>query len=452
MSLATIEIARYGRSVGAFRGVQGRGWLDAVSDGDLRLLRVHGYRPPQQSRTVETTRGLLRSAWAVMVGNPHEPVQLQHVLEHSGLSSSSFYARFDSLQVLVDVVGRMLLDARCGAELPSSLPLAGAVGPQQIIDWATTEALGPLAQPTCLPREVLALGSWSEGYVSARRVARDAQLDEIADAVGARAAVPERDAARFRSWLQLVSGVAEQAWAVAALVVDSDLLQLMADRFVLLGRVLFAPDPATWDRASELDDVLPDPIEPHPLRGHSDRHAVTVSQFRDATRHAIITDGLDFSVGDLAASVHRAPSAYFDTFGSVGLALADLAVAEQTCRIPTPVFRPRPDVPTAQLLAHLARRSQSWVAQQQPLNRRLLQLAGRHRELAAVLTDQLLRSSSMLTSWYTDRFVTPLALNRLVFIALVVNEQHQGVWGEAPPRTADADAVADLFSPLLRAD
>ncbi len=73
-----------------------------------------GYHPPQQHRSVETTRRMLGAAWEAMAAHPAEPLRLEEVLAGADTSASSFYARFDGVEVLVEVAGLLALEAEPG--------------------------------------------------------------------------------------------------------------------------------------------------------------------------------------------------------------------------------------------------------------------------------------------------------------------------------------------------
>lgn len=435
------------------------GW-EATED-ELRALDVAGYHAPQQFRTVETTRKLVAAGWDLMAEHPTEPLRLEEVLARSATAASSFYARFDSVRSLVDAAGLLALGAEERTVAEHRLQPA-ASDRAQAVAAATTAVFAPITQPGQLPREVLASGLWSDGYTTARTRARSRALHQLAATVGdapdssteGAGAEVQRGATghlRTLTWLHLVSATVDVAWTSGSLVLDHAVLADLADRATLLGQRLLAPSPEVVGAAHDLDAGPPPRVARRPITGHSDRGAQAIAELRTATHQHLVAHGRDLSPADIAASVHRSRSAFFDAFGTTGAALADLARAEAVARIPTEVFRPRPDVGPQDLVVHLAHRIRAWQDQQGITGRRLLQAATVHRELAAEVVGQLLDSAELLTGWYAPVLDQSPTLTRLLFVVLLASEQHQVVWGNRPAVVAGPDALAALVSPVVSA-
>jgi hypothetical protein len=216
--------------------------------------------------------------------------------------------------------------------------------------------------------------------------------------------------------------------------------------------VLLAPSAEARRRAEQQAGGPPPRLARHPLTGHSDRGAQAIGELRAALREALVAEPRQLVPGDVARSVHRSRTAFFDAFGTTGSALADLARAEQVGRIPTELFRPRDDVAPPDLVAHLAHRVRAWQDHQGILGRRLLQVAARHPELAVEVVGQVLDSVELLTGWYGPVFDLPEPLVRAAFLLLLACEQHQVVWGPRPAAVTGPDAVAALLAPVLAGD
>ncbi|MEZ5177217.1 MAG: hypothetical protein R2746_02755 [Acidimicrobiales bacterium] len=125
------------------------GW--GADEGALR--RGGCYRSPQQHRSVETTRRMLGAAWDAMAAHPAEPLRLEEVLDGADTSASSFYARFDGIDTLVEVAGLLALTTTPSAR-------------RRPIPWARARPPRPCWR-RCWPgapcrSEVLAVGLWSE--------------------------------------------------------------------------------------------------------------------------------------------------------------------------------------------------------------------------------------------------------------------------------------------------
>lgn len=427
------------------------GW--AASEADLRLLEVEGYRSAQQLRTIDKTRALVAAGWDLMAAHPAEPLRLDEVLGATGASASTFYSRFDSVHALIEVAGLLSLTVadRARAAEACRAPV-GLDRPGGAVVAATRRTLAPLLEPGVLPREVLAAGAWSDAYATAHHRSRVACVQALARDLTADGAVEHPSGEpypRLLTWLHLTSALADQTWLIGGLTIDRRVFVEQAALVELLGRLVFAPDDAARRTA---EDVGRAGIEAPPrpaLAGHSDRSARAIAELRTATREHLVTHGRDLSIAAIAASVHRSRSAFFDAFGSLGAALADLARAEQTARIPTELFRPRPDVAPEHLVAHIARRIRAWQDHQGIVGRRLLQAAGDHPELAAEVAAQVLDSDELLTAWYASAFSVPPPLVRLLFLALLTSEQHQVLWGPVPPVVIGPEAVAALFAPIV---
>jgi hypothetical protein len=198
-----------------------------------------------------------------------------------------------------------------------------------------------------------------------------------------------------------------------------------------------------------LGDLSLAPLARRAITGHSDRGAQALGELRGAVHRALIEQPRDLVPGDVARSVHRSRTAFFDAFGTTGAALADLARAEQVARIPTELFRPRAEVAPADLVAHLVHRVRAWQDHQGITGRRLLQAAARHPELAAEVVGQVLDSAELLTGWYEDFLDLPPPLVRLVFLLVLAAEQHQVVWGARPAAVMGPDALAALLAPVV---
>ena len=153
-------------------------WLDQVTDLELRCARPQGYRPGAQARSLATTRRLIDAVWVEMVEHPSEPVRIQAVLDRSEVSSSSFYDRFDSLRVLVELAGLLHLSVgeRCRSEIAESGPAPGwsaGHGVQEVTGAVVHEIVASCTPTAGVPREVLAVGVWSDAYVRERTIDRN---------------------------------------------------------------------------------------------------------------------------------------------------------------------------------------------------------------------------------------------------------------------------------------
>lgn len=405
----------------------------------LRTIEVSGYHPPQQHRSVETTRRMVGAAWEAMARHPAEPLRLEEVLEGADTSASSFYSRFDRVEVLVEVAGLLVLEA-AGAEGPDGSDLV-PMRPSA----ATIEVFAPVLVPGALPREVLAAGLWSDPFVSAHHRHQTLQLQRLAVAVadGGLSYGPAL------TWLHLVSALSDQAWSVGRLAVDGTVLEQLAEHASVLADVVLAPSPEAVRRSEELVDLPRPALARHAITGHSDRAAAALGELRSAVHRALVEQARDLVPGEVARSVHRSRTAFFDAFGTTGAALADLARAEQVARIPTELFRPRAGVGPADLVAHVARRVRAWQDHQGITGRRLLQAAAQHPELAAEVVGQLLDSVDLLAGWYESSFDLPAPLVRLVFLLVLAAEQHQVVWGARPAAVTGPEAVASLLAPVV---
>ncbi|MBX3284295.1 MAG: hypothetical protein KF703_03045 [Actinobacteria bacterium] len=410
------------------------GW--GADEGALRVVAVDGYRSPQQHRSVETTRRMLGAAWDAMAAHPAEPLRLEEVLDGADTSASSFYARFDGIDTLVEVAGLLALDHDA-----VGTPPAYPVGP-----GAATEAvLASVLARGALPREVLAVGLWSEPFVAAHHRRRTAELRAAAVAVADGGA----DYGRSASWLHLVAALADQAGAIGRLVVADADLAALAGHVTGLAEVLLEPEATTDGRVAGVVDLDRPTVARPALAGHSDRGAQALGELRAALHRALLAEPRALVPGDVARSVHRSRTAFFDAFGTTGAALADLARTEQVGRVPTELFRPRPDVGPPALVAHLAHRVRAWQDHQGITGRRLLQVAARHPELAAEVVGQVLDSVELLTGWYARCFDLPVPLVRVVFLLVLASEQHQVVWGARPAALTGPDALARLLAPVV---
>lgn len=428
------------------------GW--AASEDDLRDLVAPGYHSAQQFRAVETTRKLVAAAWDSMAAHPAEPLRLDEVLAVSGTSASSFYSRFDSVRALVTVCGLLAVavddrDRSRTDEVPS---WSSPVDHDGAVAAATTELFAPITEPGRLPREVLATGPWDDALVEARSRVRSSELQRLAFRVADRVDEAVDDGRTFNrtlTWLHLVAASVDVAWAVGRLAVPQESLEALAPMFVVLGRRALVPSPAAIAAALEAEAPVPQLTSGRaPVSGRSDRGARAMAELRDATRDALVEHGRDVAAADIARSVHRSRSAFFDAFGTMGVALADLARAQQVARIPTELFRPRAEVGPPDLLPHLAHRITAWQDHQGIVGRRLLQSASDHPELAAEVAGQLLDSVELLTGWYAPMFDLSPSLVRVVFALLLMAEQHQVVWGRRPAVVAGPEAVRSLFAPV----
>jgi hypothetical protein len=319
------------------------------------------------------------------------------------------------------------------------------------------ELVGSIVPPCGVPREVLALGVWSDTYVEQRGAERTRWLRDLAGRLAMAEGVTgdEDSTAAYGRALTLVhrlDALLEQTWMVAALVLPARTLDGVTEAIDLLIRLLFAPTDQEWELATSIPDMEHVPVERAALTGHSDRHAATVAELREATRLALVADGLDLQAGEIAASVHRSHAAFFDTFGSVGGALADLAAAQQVSRIPTRLFRPRADVGPQDLIEHLVWRINAWQDAQGLTGRRLHQIAGRDPEVAGLVVDQTRSSAELLLSWYGPMFRLPQPLTRLVLMALLTLPPHQVLWGAPAPVVTGASALAALLAPVMVTD
>ena len=403
----------------------------AATEDDLRALVVDGYHAPQQYRTVETTRRLLAAGWQAMADDPTTPLRLEAVLARSGASASSFYSRFDGVDALVACLGLLAL-RRAPIEVGS-------------LDGASRTVVAPLAGTGHLPREVLAAGMWSDAYVEAQREARPAAIRRLA--IGA--AGPDAEVRRLVTWLTLAEATAEQWWAVGGLVLGEDELAGLADELVRLGAQVVGGATRPVGGATTGGPQLDAPRVAPRVGGASDRSAVALAELRTSTREALVQHGRDLSPADVARAVHRSRTAFFDAFGTVGAALADLARTEQSGRIPTQLFRPRADVGPDALVGHLVHRIRAWQDHQGIVGRRLLQAAGEHPELARELVGQVLASADLLAGWYAPAFALAPQEVRLLFVALLAAEQHQVVWGAQPDVILGPDALDALLGPVL---
>lgn len=421
------------------------GW--AADERALRSTEVPGYHPPQQHRSVETTRRMLGAGWDAMAAHPTEPLRLEEVLEGAATSASSFYARFDGVEVLVEVAGLLALDADRGRPA-SGDPMTPAA--------ATAALFAPVLDPRHLPREVLAIGLWSDPFLTAHHRQRTTALQALAarvtDGLDGLDDLDDRAPSaygRTLTWVHLVAALSDQAWSVGRLAADGAVLVHLADHAGVLAEVVLRPSPAAVDRALRVADLPRPSLARRAIIGRSDRGAQALGELRSAVHRALVEQPRELVPGDVARSVHRSRSAFFDAFGTTGAALADLARAEQVARIPTELFRPRLGLDDAELVAHLVRRVRAWQDHQGITGRRLLQAAARHPELAAEVVGQVLDSVELLTGWYQDRFDLPLPLVRLVFLLILTAEQHQVVWGPRPAPVTGPDAVAALLAPVL---
>ncbi len=424
-----------------------------ATDDELRALAVVGYHAPQQLRSIETTRRLLAAAWDEMAAHPAESLRLEEVLAASGTSASSFYSRFDSVRALVEfsgLVAEAVEERHRASGSPLGTSLAWEPGAPAIA-VATAHTFAPIVVPGQLPREVLAAGMWSDAYVTARARGRSTCLQVLA--MRTVNDTPDDDDpqlyARVLTWLHLASAVADQAWASAGGVLPASRLQDLATTTALLSEVLFCPSPSSTRRSRTMVGELPVSLPRPPISSHSDRGARAIAELREATHQGLVQHGRDLSPGEIARSVHRSRSAFFDAFGTLGTALADLARAEQVGRIPTELFRPRPEIGPNELVPHVVRRVRAWQDHHGITGRRLLQAAPDHPELAVELIRQMLDSVELLASWYAPMFELPPMLTRLVFLAILASEQHHVVWGARPDVVVGPDAVGALLAPVM---
>ncbi len=414
-----------------------------ATEDDLRDLVVEGYHPPQQFRTVETTSRIVVAAWELMATQPRTPLRVDDVLARSGIAGSSFYARFDGSDPLVEVCGLLALAAERRAR-------EGCVAPPATVTASTDELVAPLLDPGLLPREVLAVGAWSEAYVEAR------QRDAVAEVTWRAGAAmdgrgPDEPVDTYRrlvTWFQLTRAQVDILAALGPLALEAEALGVRTRLRVALGARLFGePHLAGSTGTAAAGGGIAS--ERRAVRARSDRGAAAVAELRRATREVLIARGRALTPGEVAASVHRSRSAFFDAFGSVGAALADLARAEQLARIPTELFRPRADLRPDQLIAHLAHRLHAWQAHQGIAGRRLLQVAAEHPPLAVELLAQVEDSVSLLTGWYGTWLDLPEAEAHAAFGALLLLHQHAVVWGTPAPAATSAEALSLLFDPLV---
>lgn len=432
-------------------------WLDEVTDADLRGAAVDGYRPGEQLRSLRTTRRLLAALWSEMVGRPQHHVALHDVLAAGGASSSSFYERFENIESLVLLTGSLLLDldARRREVAPPGCEPDAPCPRGELVATATSELVESVLPPGGVPREVLATGVWNDDYVARRAVERAHRARHFALRV-ARADEPadpraggDRTYARALTYAHLVSALWEQAWMIGGLLLDPSWFERRVEHITLLGELLFDPRPELWERARVIEDTLDVRLAAPALEVRSARHLATVTELRDATRLALLEHGLALAPSEVAASVHRSPSAFFDTFGSVAGALADLATVHEIGVLPVVVFRPREAVGPADLVEHLAWRLRAWSDSRGLVGRRLLQAAGRHPAVAGVVHEQTMRSVELLVGWYAPMVALPPPLLRKVFFALLGLEHHQVLWGRLPDVVAGPAALGALLTPVL---
>lgn len=336
------------------------GW--ASTEDELRDLIAPGYHPAQQFRAIETTRKLVAAAWDAMADHPSEPLRLDEVLARSGTSASSFYSRFDSVSAVVSVCGLLAVGVN---ERTRTQPEGAArrmlpVDHADAVAAATTELFAPILEPGQLPREVLATGLWEEDVVVARTRACASVLQRLAFEVSDRAdgdPAASRAFNRTLTWLDLVAASVDVAWTVGRLVLPQESLDGLAPLAIALGQRTLAPTEANAITARSVTSRPPRFTTPRtPVAGLSDRGARAIAELRTATREVLVEHGRQVSAADIARSVHRSRSAFFDAFGTMGVALGDLARAQQVARIPTELFRPRADVGPQELLPHLAHR------------------------------------------------------------------------------------------------
>lgn len=417
----------------------------SASDEELWALEVDGYRPPRQHRASETTRRLVACGWELMADHPDRPLRLEDLLAATGVSTSSFYARFDHLASLVEVAGLLALAADARRTPPGPAPTRAIA-----LDHATRCTWAPILVPTHLPREVLVVGVWRAHYVAARSAARTRRIHELALTVAGDGEAPG-DATvrtgRVVTWLHLSAATADLLWAIGLPPLGIDRLVGAAGTASALGaRLLDVTAPPGPVGALAL---LPSARRASPP-GPFHRSARAAAELRPAIRAALVQEGLAITTGAVARSVHRSRGSFADAFGTLDRALADLARAEQVARIPTELLRPRDDVPPAELVAHLVRRIRRWQDQKGVVGRRLLQSAGSHPELAAEVMGQLLDSAELLTGWYAASFaVLDEDLVRLVFVMLLAHELHRVLWGAVPDALGGPAAVAALLQPMV---
>jgi AcrR family transcriptional regulator len=431
-----------------------------ATDDELRRADAHGYHPAQQRRSLDTTRTLVTSAWDLMADHPGRPLRAAEVLAATGVSSSSFYGRFESLHALVEYAGLVAISVEERRRAEPDRACGDAGPPEEVLGAATREVFAPALVPGRLPREVLASGAWSEPYVDAYGRCRQLLIRDLAgrvvlamptDATGelepASASYP-----RLLTWLHLICSAAHQLWAVGGAVLPATYLSELADVAVHLGGHLFAPADVSGPERPDALDLPPPPTmrRRRVVPARSDRGERAARELRDALHRELLRQGRELSPTEVTRSVHRSRTSFFDAFGTVGSALADLARAEQIGRVPTQVLRPRSDVGPDAVVAHVIGRLRAWQDHHGITGRRLLQAAPDHPELAQEVLGQILDSVELLTGWYAPAFTLPEDHVRALFTLLIAAEQHQVVWGPQPVVVAGPRAVDALLGPVIR--
>ncbi|MBP7631278.1 MAG: hypothetical protein KA758_12555 [Acidimicrobiales bacterium] len=451
-----------------------------ATDAEMLGSAVDGYHAARQQRSLATTRLLVTTAWDLMAEHPERPLRAADLLAVSGVSASSLYGRFESLHALVEHAGLIALavQERRRAEQPD-----GWIAGHDTMGAVTRETFASVLEQGRLPREVLATGAWSDTYLAAfgrtsRILLRDlaaaasvllpghtADADRPILPTGGAGPAPgagtpghRRSAPgvvgdpattyhRLLSWIHLSSAAADHLWAVIGTDRSTVDLQSLAEVAGHLGTRLFE----TADVSASTPHLVTAPV-PRPPRVTGATHlgARAFGELRIALHHEILTRGRHVSTEAIARSVHRSRTSFFDAFGSLGAALAEVARAEQVGRIPTQVLRPRVDVPPHDLVAHLASRLHSWQDHQGITGRRLLQMAADHTDLAQEIMGQVLNSAELLTGWYHPVFDLPEDHVRALFLLILAAEQHAVVWGSAPLVITGPQALDALLRPLLR--
>ncbi len=431
--------------------------LGDTSLSHLRSIDLPGFALPQQVRTLEATRDILRATWAAMTESPETPPELAAVLARAGVSPSTFYSRFRGIEGPITLLGLLWLEAEPSAgsavstmeeEWPGEEPCPRLV----VLDRVTRAATLSVSTPSWSPRSFQVYGQWSDQYVAARRQwshRRVRDLAAVAEATGTSESEAPLSQPRLLSWLALVSTASDQAALVEAVgLADRPTRESYATATTVLGELLFAPTPDVWDVARALPENTMTPTPMRPLLGLSDRKSKTISDFRQATRTHLLSSAPHLSVREIAALAHRSPAAFHDTYGTLGRAVADLALVEQVARIPAEVFEPCSGPGAPHVVEHVARRLVAWHASQGDIGRRLLQMGGLYPEVAAVLAGQTLDSVERLMSWCGDPLDWPRGIARLVFGLLLLTHRHQVVWGSQPDSIGGPLALAELFAPL----
>lgn len=433
-----------------------------ATDDELRRAGAHGYHAAQQRRSLDTTRSLMAAAWDLMAAHPDKPLRAAEVLDVSGASSSSLYGRFESMHALVEYAGLVALTVEERRRLARGLAGPSDGPPPAVLATATREVFSAALVPGRLPREVLAAGAWSDTYVGAYDRCRQVSVRELAGhvvlAMPAEPSGVDPDGLyrRLLTWLHLACSAAHQLWAVGGAVLPERYLADLADEAVQLGGHLFVLDgvpgapPPGLDRERAPDLERPSMRRRRTAPTRSDRGERAVNELREALHRELLRQGRGLSPTAVTRSVHRSRTAFFDAFGSVGAALADLARAEQAGRVPTQVLRPRPDVGPDAVVAHVVGRLRAWQDHRGITGRRLLQAAPDHPELAEELLGQLFDSVELLTGWYASVFVLPENHVRGLFTLLLAAGQHEVVWGAQPDVVSGPAAVAALLDPVIR--